>query len=67
MTKAQYDHRLVAYAAKIAEALEKVPDPEIPYGQFAVDRVTFMFDGDPETGISVVADEHGGYSVELDR
>lgn len=63
----QYDHKLIAYAAKVAAALEAIPDAAVDYGSFVVDKVTFAFDGDPETGIAVVADEHGGYSVEFEQ
>lgn len=61
----QVDHHVAAYMAAIAKALESVPSCKTSYGEFYVSEARISFDGD-ETGMGVVADEHGGYAVAID-
>lgn len=62
----QVDHRVAAYMAAIAAALEAVPECKTSYGEFYVSEAVISFDG-YETGYAIVADEHGGYAVQTGR
>lgn len=50
--------------AHVALALNSIPKCEASYGEFYVGEATILFDSEP-TQFSVVADEHGSYSIRV--
>lgn len=61
---ASVDARIVAFAAKVAEALLPVKAASLPYGEVYVEQVTFGFEGEP-VNVAVVVNEHGDFDVTI--
>ena len=60
---AQVNRNLANFATRVAAAIEAVGDCEGPL-DFYVERVTFGFEGETDTSVTVVPDEFGGYCIE---
>ena len=56
---------VAAWMASVAKALDAIPTCNPGYGEFNIPVAVVSFDGEP-TRYAIVADEHGGYSLDFD-
>lgn len=61
---ATVDLALAEYAVKVARALTTIEREDPEPRDWYVARVIFGFDGEDDTSIVVVPDEHGDYAIE---